>query len=294
MIEKLNFFKRTEKKVENNPILESKYLFIKENNITSFEDWSQKTFQEKLSILLKLDAIPYNFNHFEKDYDDKLQEKINNDFDKNNLETSLELDKSFDFFMRIIKYPGYVEQSKILYTEESKNLADNEEDLEYKKYYQYSEHKYPEELLDIKPDVLEAYRKERELEDSNQNKNDYIFSPLEALKNNGIKDLSEWYSKSIDEKRKILMSSGEFMGVDVEVKKGKIPLTLQYGKEEYNKYLDQCFYSSMYRISEVSYLKNQWINEILNKDELLDKARQNLENQMELKFKQKSEEFEKL
>lgn len=255
-------------KINNLSTLDGKRSFIEQNGIHSFEDWSKKTFDEKLSILSKLDAMPDNFNHFEKNTD------ISN-FKQESIETIQELDRDFDFYMRVTQFPGYKEQTELLYQEESKNLAGE------------SEHKYPEEILDIKPDVLEAYNKQEERGEYKKGEHDYIFSPINALKNGGVKNLSEWYSKSIDEKRKILMSSPDFMGVDIEVKKGKIPLTLLYGKEKYIGYLDQCFYSTIYRISEVLRWQNQSINEDINKDELLKKAKLNQERNIEEKFKQK-------
>lgn len=272
-MENFNFFKKKEivtginadtskevgkVNINNLSTLEGKRSFIEQNGIHSFEDWSKKTFDEKLSILSKLDAIPDNFNHFEKKYENELRKKVKDDFNKNNEAVAQELDKNFDFYMKVIGYSEYKGQSESL---------------------------YPEELLDIKPEELESLKK-------GGNDSNYLLSPLDSLKKNGIANLSEWYGKSIDEKRKILMASPDFMGVDIEVKKGKIPLTLLYGKEKYNAYLDQCFYSTIYRISEVLNLKNE--NDKWNNDEHLGKTRLNLEKMTDEKFKQKVAETQEI
>lgn len=284
-MEKFKFFKkagdsaqqeRGKESIKDLSTLEGKRACIEQNGIHSFEDWSKKSFEEKVSILSKLDAIPDNFNHFEKNADMGNSNRYNK-------ENPMELDRDFDFYMRVTQFPGYKEQSELLYPEESKNFTGTE-----------SEHKYPEDLLDIKPDVMESYKKQEERGEYKKGEHDYIFSPIDAIKSSGIKNLSEWYGKSIDEKRKILMSSQDFMGVDIEVKKGKIPLILLYGKEKYNAYLDQCFYSTVYRISEVLSWQNQSIYEDINKDELLGKARLNLENKAEEKFKQKVMESQEI
>lgn len=260
-MEKFNFLNK-EKKKSNLSSLEDKMTFIKENGIQNFEDWSKKTFKEKMDILVKLDVIPNNFNHFRKNSESELTESFKKNFREDNEESLSELNRNFDFYMRMIKYPNYKEQSERLYPDDNHI------------------HKYPEELLDIDSEVLNFFKK-----DSSQagNKDDYsyILSPIDALKKGGIKDLSDWYKKTVDEKRKILMS-GEFMGVDIEVKSGKIPLSIMYGKEKYNAYLDQCFLSTVYRASEVLRWKNQLVIEL--KENRLDKARQNLEKITEEKF----------
>ena len=238
--------------------MEDKYSFLKENNIHSFEDWSKKSFDEKLSILLKLDAIPDNFSHFEKNYLDTLKEQTEKDFSKDSDRIMQEVDKNFDFFMRVIKFPQYKEKFKS---------------------------SYPEELLNLNFELVSFLKK-------SGNDSNYLLSPIDALKKNGVSNLSEWYKKSIDEKRKILMSSDDFMGVDVEVKKGKIPLILQYGKERYTKYLDQCFYSTIYRISEVLNWENT--DDVINSEKLLDEARLNLEKRIEERFMQKVAESKEI
>lgn len=274
------------KKKEQGSSLDAKVSYLKEKGLNSFEDWQKKTPEEKISILLDLNAVPYNFDFFHKK-PNELKDKIISGFD--NSETEKELDRNFDFFMRTIAYPGYQDKEQFLYPEETKNLAETTEDPKLKGYYQYSDHKYPEELLNLNPKVIECVKKQNPLEERED-----IFSPINALKTSGIKNLSEWYGKSIDEKRKILMSSDHFFGVDAEVRKGKIPLILQYGKGKYDKYLDQCFYSTMYRTSEFLRWQNKWVNPTLNKEELLKNARQNLEKRMEDKFLQKQTEMEKI
>lgn len=299
-MEKFNFFRKeksediknidqdkNKENIKDLNTLEGKFKYIERNDIITFEQWLKKSFDEKLSILSKLDAMPDNFNHFEKNYDNELQKKVKRDFDKDNQAVTQELDRNFDFFMRLIKYPGYIEQTKLLYPIESENLADTEDNPDYKKYYEYSDHKYPEELLDIKPDVLESFKKREERGEHKKSDHDYLFSPVEAIKNGGIKNLFDWYNKSIDEKRKILMSSRFFLGVDIEVEKGKLPLILQFGRNNYIKYLDQCFYSTIYRISEVLRWQNQWINYNLNKDEIMNKCWLNQEEKLKNEFEHK-------
>lgn len=299
-MEKFNFFKKTEegysnskKEVNDNLLIkiEDKALFVKENNIETFEDWSKKTFEEKISILIKLDAIPGNFDHFEDGYVENLKNKIKEDFNKNKENTTQELDRSYDFFMRVIQYPNYKEQSKLLYQKESKNFAEDMDGSELKKFYEYSEHKYPEELLNLKPEVLECLQKEAE-NDKRSDRFNYLLSPLESLKQNGVVKLSDWYNKSIDEKRKILSSSKYFMGGKYASSMGnKIQSVLKFGKDKYNAYLDQCFYSTIHRSSEVLYWKNQTINQEINKEELLGIARKNLEKKAEDKFNERVKEL---
>jgi hypothetical protein len=300
-MEKFNFFKKstendfsTKKENKDNLLtnLEDKLSFLKENNIENFEDWSQKTTEEKISFLIKLNAIPGNFNHFEDGYVENLKDKIRGDLNKNKENTTKELDKDYDFFMRVIQYPSYEEQSKRLYPEESKNLADDMDGSELKKFYEYSEHRYPEELLNLKPEVLESLKKEAE-NNKRTDEFDYLLSPLESLKQNGVTKLSDWYNKSIDEKRKILSSSQHFMGGEHSSSMGsKIQNILKFGEDKYNNYLDQCFYSTIHRSPEVLYWKNQTINQEINKDKLLGIARRNLEKRAESKFNEQVKELQ--
>ncbi|MCX6754537.1 MAG: hypothetical protein NTU81_01775 [Candidatus Nomurabacteria bacterium] len=298
-MEKFNIFNKTEvdnsaskKETENNLSvkLEDKISFVKENNVETFEDWSQKTFEEKMSILVNLDAIPYNFDHFDNNYVENLKNKITEDFNKDNDNASLELDRNYDFFMRLIQYPNYIEKSKILYPGESKSLAEGMENSDFKKFYEYSEHKYPEELLNLKPEVIECLKKESE----NNNKLIEILSPLDALKNNGIKNLSEWYNKSIDEKRKILQESPVFSGGKYKASLGnKIQTILKVGKDKYNAYLDQCFYSTMSSLSQAFYLENQTINQTLNKEQLYESLYKNYKVKISKEYENKINKLEK-
>ena len=296
-MEKFNFFKKTEKenpsskKETNNNLLiklEDKVSFVKENNIGNFEDWSKKTFEEKMSILIKLDAIPGNFDHFEDRYIENSKNKIKEDFNKNKENAIQKLDRCYDFFMRVIQYPNYKEQSKLLYPEESKNFADNRSGSELKKLYEYSEHKYPEELLNLKPEVLKCLEKENKKNEGIYN----MLSILGSLKRNGVTRLSDWYNKKIDDKRKILSSSEYFMGGKNAISMGnKIQSILKFGKDKYEAYLDQCFYSTIYYLSEILYLQNQRINQILNKERLLEISIENLDKKAEGIFKEAENVF---
>ncbi len=235
-----NFINKTE--AEPKPIysLEDRINFIKTNNIESFEDWSKKSFTEKLYLVDNMGAETTS---------SELQ------FKNNPEQATLSVDRDYDLMMRILNIPEYKEQSTLLYPSETKDPKGE--------LYKYIDHKYPEELFNIDKEVL------RFIERDHPQYAESFSSAIDVLKSHGLKKTSDWYTKSSQEKKEILLNDCFMMGYKPEIAKKSILISAK----KYEKLLDDAYFSNIDFMSEYLLGTNKVVYALNyahdNKDEMI-------------------------